>query len=215
MKNKKWLLLLIIALPSLMWILLESSSINSYRLNYYGPKAVNVKGDSVFYQVDDHFSIFKDSLLPFHINVEKTPVYAIQFIKDSYVKEGYRFLGFNEYFSYKQEKIKELPVFIVCSSNGSLPKPQIELNKFGSVPNLTFLALSDSAFHGINSAYFKSKPYYIDEGYIALIDANRNIRGYYDGRYAAEIKRLTDEYRHLRLKEEKQKVLKDNEIKTH
>ena len=198
-----------------MWILLESSSINSYRLNYYGPKAVNEKGDSVFYNVDDHFSIFKDSLIPFQINVEKTPIYAIQFINDAYVNEGYRFLGFNEYFSYKQEKIKELPVFIVCNSKGSLPKPQSELNKFNSVPNLTFLALNDSSFKEMNRSYFKNKPYYIDEGYIALIDANRNIRGYYDGRYAAEIKRLTDEYKHLRLKEEKQKILKDNEIKAH
>lgn len=46
------------------------------------------------------------------------------------------------------------------------------------------------------------------------MDVNRNIRGYYDGRYVAEIKRLIDEYQHLRLKEEKNKLIKSNEIKS-
>jgi hypothetical protein len=47
-----------------------------------------------------------------------------------------------------------------------------------------------------------------------LLDKKRQVRGYYDGRYVAEIKRLIAEYQHLRLKEEKQKILKANEIKT-
>jgi hypothetical protein len=46
-----------------------------------------------------------------------------------------------------------------------------------------------------------------------LIDENRHIRGYYDGRYVAELKRLIDEYRHLRLKEAKQKLIDENTIK--
>jgi hypothetical protein len=47
-----------------------------------------------------------------------------------------------------------------------------------------------------------------------LIDHNRHVRGYYDGRYVSEIKRLIDEYQHLRLKEEKQKLIQNNEIKS-
>ena len=47
-----------------------------------------------------------------------------------------------------------------------------------------------------------------------LIDHNRHVRGYYDGRYVSEIKRLIDEYQHLRLKEEKQKLIETNEIKS-
>lgn len=215
MKNKKWLLLLIIALPSMMWIILESGSINSYRLNYYGPKTVLKKGDTSFYQVMNTFSIFKDSIESFEIDRDKTPVFAIQFVKDSYEKEGYRFLGLSEYFNYKYDKIKEIPVYIVCGTSGQKPKPQLELDKFKNISNLTFLTVALNQFDSINRTYFKNKPYYVDEGYIAMIDANNCIRGYYDGRYATEIKRLIDEYRHLRLKEEKQKILNDNEIKAH
>lgn len=215
MKNKKWLLLLIIALPSMMWIILESGSINSYRLNYYGPKIVLKKGDTTFYQVRPSFSVFKDNIVPFDMDREQSPVFAIQFIKDTYVKDGYRFLGLSEYLSYKYEKIKEIPIYIVCSSDGEIPKPQKELEKFSTIKNLMFLTLHSQKFDSINRSYFKERPYYVDEGYIALIDANNNVRGYYDGRYVAEIKRLIDEYRHLRLKEEKQKILNENEIKTH
>jgi hypothetical protein len=47
-----------------------------------------------------------------------------------------------------------------------------------------------------------------------LVDSRRNIRGYYDGRYASEMKRLIAEYQHLRLKEEKSKMIKENEIRS-
>ena len=40
MKNKKWLLVLIIVFPSLFWLILETSTINSHRLPYFGPKKV-------------------------------------------------------------------------------------------------------------------------------------------------------------------------------
>ena len=48
--------------------------------------------------------------------------------------------------------------------------------------------------------------------YFVLIDAASRIRGYYDARYITEVKRLIEEYQHLRLKEEKQLLLKSNEI---
>ena len=47
-----------------------------------------------------------------------------------------------------------------------------------------------------------------------LIDQDRHIRGYYDGRYVSEIKRLIEEYQHLRLKEEKQKLIQTIVIKS-
>ncbi len=45
------------------------------------------------------------------------------------------------------------------------------------------------------------------------LDKNRRIRGYYDARYAVEVKRLLSEYQHLRIREEKNTMLKQNEIK--
>ncbi|MEO6302420.1 MAG: hypothetical protein ABIP51_04550, partial [Bacteroidia bacterium] len=61
---------------------------------------------------------------------------------------------------------------------------------------------------------FLQKPYFIDYSFFVLVDVNRNIRGYYDGRYVAELKRLIDEYQHMRLKEEKNKLIQSNEIKS-
>lgn len=50
--------------------------------------------------------------------------------------------------------------------------------------------------------------------FFVLVDKHRNIRGYYDARYIAEVKRLTEEYQHLRLKEEKEQMLQTNKIES-
>jgi hypothetical protein len=76
-----------------------------------------------------------------------------------------------------------------------------------------FYTWPEKSYDSLTYGYFKEKPYYIDFSFFMLIDRQRHIRGYYDGRYVSEIKRLIDEYQHLRLKEEKQKLLKVNEIK--
>ena len=60
----------------------------------------------------------------------------------------------------------------------------------------------------------KEKPIYVDYSFFVLVDKNRNIRGYYDGRYIAEIKRLTEEYQHLRIKEEKEGMVSANKIES-
>jgi hypothetical protein len=49
MKNKKWLLLLIIAFPSAFWLILETSTINSRKLPYYGPKKSLKAGDTTYF----------------------------------------------------------------------------------------------------------------------------------------------------------------------
>ena len=41
MKNKKWLIILIVAFPSMFWLILESSNLNSRKLPYYGGKLLN------------------------------------------------------------------------------------------------------------------------------------------------------------------------------
>jgi hypothetical protein len=71
-----------------------------------------------------------------------------------------------------------------------------------------------SSFDSLNKIFFKEKPYYIDYSFIVLLDKQRHIRGYYDGRYVSELKRLLGEYKHLRLKEEKNLLIQENEIKS-
>lgn len=218
MKNKKWLLLLIIALPSFMWILLETSTINSSKLNYYGPKKPINNKDTVFYSVGTDFYTFKSNdtsgIQQFHIDSLEYPLFAIMFVKESYNNDSYRLPGLWEYLNYNQEKIKHVPFFLVTEFNNNNSIVQNDLQKLTDNKNVKFLCYPKSKFDSINYTYFLEKPIHIDHSFFVLVDPNRNIRGYYDARYASEVKRLADEYKHLRLKDEKQKLIKENEIKT-
>ena len=83
-----------------------------------------------------------------------------------------------------------------------------------SFNNITNLYWNHKSYDSLNISYFKQKPYYVDYSFFVLIDKNRHIRGYYDARYVSEIKRLTEEYQHLRLKEEKEQMIKSNTIES-
>ncbi|MGZ4041869.1 MAG: hypothetical protein ACXVO9_01620 [Bacteroidia bacterium] len=218
MKNKKWLLLLIILIPSLMWVILETSTINSYKLHYYGPKKVIAKNDTLYYKVPDssfdQSSSFNPTPAPFKIDTLNYPFYAIMFIKNYYANESYRVAGLWEYLNYKKEKIGHIPVFLITEQKDSLSSIKNALEKFTDNDNVHFLSLSQPRFDSINKLYFTGKPIHIDYSFFVLVDNKRNIRGYYDGRFVAEIKRLIDEYKHLRLKEEKQKLINENEVKS-
>jgi hypothetical protein len=216
-KNKKWLLFLIIVLPSSLWLILETSSINSYRLNYFGPKISTTPKDTTFYSLDPSFKKYSgknESLVDFKMEKEKYPFYIIMFVKEKYQKEGYRIAGLSEYLLYKAKVVEHFSFFLVCEQDKGKPKVQEELKNIPN-PNLHFLALKKNEFDSLNFLFFKEKPYYVDYSFLVMVDNNRNIRGYYDGRYASEIKRLSDEYKHLRLRVEKEKMLEKNEIKPH
>jgi hypothetical protein len=214
MKNKKWLLLLILVIPTFIWVILEMSTINSRKLYHYGPKYLNQSNDTVFYKVSsDFYKLSNNTLSPFNIDVANHPLYAIMFIKDNYNKDDYRLAGLSEYLNYKKDKLEHIPVFLVTAFNKEESVIKKYLSKFTSNKNVSFLDLPSAKFDSLNATYFKEKPIYIDFSFFVLIDENRNIRGYYDGRFAAEIKRLIDEYNHLRLKEAKQKLINENEIK--
>jgi hypothetical protein len=217
MKNKKWLLVLIILIPSLMWVILESSTINSYKLYHYGPKKVLGKNDTDYYEVPDkgfYQSNAYTSNGSFAIDTANYPFYAIMFIKNHYANESYRVAGLWEYLNYKKEKVGHIPFFLVTEDADRVSVIKTNLEKFNSSANVHFLSLGQPAFDSINKLYFSGKPIYIDFSFFALIDNNRNIRGYYDGRFVAEIKRLIEEYKHLRLKEEKEKLIHENEVKS-
>lgn len=218
MKNKKWLIVLIIAFPSFFWLILETSNINSKKLPFYGPKTAVAKGDTVFHKVSDRFyaNTFADSLNhePVAFAAEKYPLYAIVFINSNYRKDSYRLTGLWEYLNYKEQKIEHIPFVLVTESESGGSQAYEELKKLADHKNVHFYNWPKSGFDSITKTYFAEKPYYVDYSFFVLVDANRNIRGYYDARYVSELKRLIDEYQHLRLKEEKQKLIETNEIKT-
>lgn len=218
MKNKKWLLLVIIAFPSIFWLILETSTINSRKLPHYGPKIVLGKGDTSYYKVTDRFysvntgSTSKTELTT--VDTSQYPLYAVVFISENYRKDAYRLTGLWEYLNYKKQKIEHIPFMLVTPSENDSSFVYEELKKLSTSQNVHFYTWPKTGFDSLSKSYFKEKPYYIDYSFFVLVDKNRNIRGYYDARYVSEIKRLIEEYQHLRLKEEKQKLIQSNEIKS-
>lgn len=221
MKNKKLLFFVILLFPALLKIILEFTTINSRKLPYYGPKKL-AGTDTVFYKVN---SVFKklpvtstDTSLLNTVEIDTTtfPIYAVCFIKQSYKKDNYRLAGLSEYVQYKKDKIKLIPFVIVtpCDGNGDTTcLSDMEKLSIGS-PNIKNLYWNHASFDSLNVSYFKAKPVYIDYSFFVLVDKNRHIRGYYDARYISEIKRLTEEYQHLRLKEEKEQMIQTNKIES-
>jgi hypothetical protein len=112
---------------------------------------------------------------------------------------------------YKPGKLEGIDFILV------LP-PELEgdtaIVKMKASPNVAVQVLGVDSLTRLNAVFFKHKPYYVDYSFFALVDASGHVRGFYDARYVAEIKRLTDEYRHLRLKEEKQKMINENEVRS-
>jgi hypothetical protein len=221
MKNKKLIFFAILLFPALFKIILEFTTINSRKLPYYGPKTL-VNNDTAFYKVTSAFqkiTVLNDSvttLTQTEIDTVNYPLYAVCFIKNNYKKDNYRMAGLSEYLQYKKDKIKFIPFVIVTpynTLNDSLNLTEMEKLSIGN-KNILNLYWNYASFDSLNKTYFNQKPIYIDYSFFVLIDKNRHIRGYYDARYVSEIKRLTEEYQHLRMKEEKQTLTNNTKIET-
>jgi hypothetical protein len=214
MKSKKLILFSILFLPTAIWVFLELSTINSRKLPHYGPKKANGK-DTLFYSVDPTFkTIALNELKNISLDTLEYPLFAVSFVKQSYKTDNYRMAGLSEYIQYKKEKIKEIPFVIVTECDGLTPETCFKefeiLNS--KLPTVHNFYCPTNKFDSLNRAYFFEKPIYIDYSFFVLVDTKRNIRGYYDGRYVAEIKRLIEEYQHLRLKHEKKNLINQNKI---
>ncbi len=221
MKNKKLLFFVILLFPALFKLILEFTTINSRKLPYYGPKQAMGK-DTVFYKVNDVFKTLPKhadgltGLQDFKLDTVNFPLFAVCFIKQSYKKDNYRLAGLSEYAQYKKDKIKFIPFVIVTPCDGLSDTTclrEMEKLSVGNT-NISNVYWHPSSFDSLNLTYFKEKPIYIDYSFFVLVDKQRHIRGYYDARYISEIKRLTEEYQHLRLKEEKENMINVNKIES-
>ncbi len=216
MKNKKLLFFVILLFPALFKIILEFTTINSRKLPYFGPKTL-AGTDTVYYTATDRFkeAAGDSALAEVRLDTANYPLFAVCFIKQSYQKDNYRLAGLSEYAQYKKEKIRHIPFIIVTPYTGPADSSFGGLSKLKEGnPDILPLYWPAASFDSLNRVFFKDKPLHIDYSYFALVDKNRHIRGYYDARYVSEIKRLTEEYQHMRLKEEKEKVIKINQIES-
>src|SRR5207253_2280599 len=156
------------------------------------------KGDTNYYRVTDRFYPLDDSALHTteQLSRKDFPLYAIAFINEKYRKDSYRLTGLWEYLNYKKEKVEHIPFVLVTPSSTGHSVEYNELKKLAQNPNVHFYTWKKNTFDSLVKTYFKEKPYYIDYSFFILVDANRNIRGYYDARYVSEMKRLIEEYQH-------------------
>jgi hypothetical protein len=207
-KNKKWLLVLIIAFPSLFWLILETSTINSRRLPFHGPKAAIGKGDTSYHRVAAPF-LEGGHLKPVFADTSSL-LFTACFLAPAYRNEGYRIAGLWEYLKFKKDKIAPLPVVLVTAADSA----DVDLAELAGYDHVMLASISEPGFSNLRDTYFAGKPYYVDYSFFVLVDAQRHIRGYYDARYASEIKRLLEEYQHLKLKEVRQVMTETNEIRT-
>jgi hypothetical protein len=209
-KNKKLILLLIVLFPSVFWLILETSTINSRKLPHYGPKKFNGK-DTTFYSLNDlKLPTASQGKIDWKLfDTINYPLLAVTFIKPKYVNENYRLSGLLDYTQYKKGDIEHLPFVIIYPDNEFNLKDSLRID----LSNIYQSFWKKSSYDSMNVSFFREKPSHVDYSFVVLLDKKRHIRGYYDSRYSAEIKRLLGEYQHLRIKEEKKTMLKENEIK--
>ena len=216
MKNKKLIILLILLFPACFKLILDFATVNSRKLPYFGPKKLN-GSDTVYYQVD---SVVKElsndslGLKTITLDTINFPVYVVSFIKQSYTKDNYRLASLSEYIQFKKDKIKYIPIVIVSPCDGNSDVACLrDLEKLTvDNPNIHSLYWNNKSFDSLNVSYFKEKPTHVDYSTFVLIDKKRNIRGYYDARYADDFKRLIEEYQYLRMKEEQIQIMNNTKI---
>ena len=214
--KKKIILLSILVVPSFIYFFFELTQANFKKLPHYGPKQVNPDNskDTIFYSIPPHY--FKtsngDSL---EISTREYPLYAILFIDEANRTDNYKLRGLLEYLQLKKKDIQKIPLFIIAEKKDSLAFPNyldsLKMNDSG----VHQLFCSSKKFEAYRNYYLKQKPYYIMNHFIVLIDNKRCVRGYYDGNFVAEVKRLKEEYEHLKLRDEHLKMEEKDKIEQH
>ena len=238
MKKSHIILLSIILFPSLLYLFFEMTQANFKKMAYYGPKTVNKKGDTVYYTVPNYYfnincssssvdSTFdeqgkllsiagKPNANTFLIDTINFPVYIILFLKDSLQKDGYKLNGLYDYVQYKSSELKDIPMFFVSEIGSALACGMENKELRGTFDSLRINLTSFHPLLSINEFaeqnYFKNKPYYVFNYFAVLVDKQRHIRGYYDPNQNSEIKRMIQEFKHLKTKDEYANTLSKNEI---
>ncbi|MHB8261188.1 MAG: hypothetical protein ACYDCN_11415 [Bacteroidia bacterium] len=237
MKKKRFLLVSIILIPGLIYYIFELTHANFKKMAYYGTKTFSTKGDTVYYSVPDVYFITNFITHPHMITTEdgdkvetlvgkwdslsidsiNYPVYVILFLDSKLKGEGYKLRALYDYVQFKSQEFKDVPIFFISNFNAAVglvnDTNKIIRGDFDSLkinlPNFHPLLVGDNK---AKEAYFTKKPYYVFDYFAVLVDKHRHIRGYYDPNQNSEVKRLLQEYKHLKTKDEYANTLKQNEL---
>ncbi len=210
--KKRILLVTVLLLPSLLYFFFELSEANFKKMAYYGPKKYDAEiKDTVYYSVPlDGFLNYEKK--PVVLDTNSYPVFLVAFLHDEFRKDGFKLNGLLELTQYKPEKLNHINILMV-SSFDSVPlmkKAELKIHN----KDIEELFCSAGEFKKMNEAFFKNKPVHVFPYFFALIDKKRNIRGYYDPTYVSEVKRMIQEFEHLKLRDEKAKLVRKNTIHT-
>jgi hypothetical protein len=182
------------------------SEANFTKLPKYGPKSVDANGsDTIYYSVPSQY-FYTPNHSELELDTANFPVYIIKYFFSKDKSKDYRIAQLSEFLKLKPGgETDKLPLVFAFSPNDSTLLEEIR-NNYPDIP----------AFYADSLAFIKNylamKPYFVLDGAFILIDRNRNIRGYFDGNYAGELKRMTKEYQHLILRDEQNKMIKENEL---
>lgn len=219
------ILVTILALPGFLYYLLQEKGKNRYKpLAIFGPKEVaatfhTVKGekipDTIYHQVPNRGFITStgDSL---HLNDIKKELLIVNFF---YADDSVTTPKLNEQIKalYEEYKDNKIIHFLSISIDPKKDKPAVlkqYAQKIGAKPGKWDVVTADSAtvFDLAKNQFYVNaveidgaKPQFICSNKLILLDANRRIRGYYDGTSVDETTRLSDESKVL-ITEELRKI---------
>jgi hypothetical protein len=211
-KRKKILLLSILVFPGLLYFFFELSQANFKKMAFYGPKRFNAETkDTNYYSVSVN-GFVDGSMQNIMLDTNKYPVFLIGFLPEKYRNEGYKLSGLLDFTQHEPNKLNLIDILLVSSFQIPMTpapkKPELKIaNK-----DINEVFLPAEKFDSINNLFFVKKPVHVFNYFFALIDKNRNIRGYYDPTYVSEVKRMILEFEHLKLRDEKAKLLRQTTI---
>ncbi len=155
MKNKGWIIVIIILLPSLIWVLLDLSLINSKKLNYFGPKklASNQK-DTIYYSVKD-ISFYNDKLQLIHLDTNNYKVFIIVFLNPAHIHQDvFRIKQWLNIAHYEPDKIKHIQTILVYPFKPSEKIFNVKDSLNINLDNVQNFYLPDSIFQSTQLKFF-------------------------------------------------------------
>ena len=210
--RQKLLLLLILVFPGLFYFFLELSTVNFKKMPYYGPKKFNVENkDTIYYKIETE-NILDSALKQINIDTINFPVFLIGFIDENLKNQGYKLNGLLDYTLHEPDKLNFIDIFLVNETDSIVSAKKIKTELKIKNKDIREAYCLKNNFENIRDIFFKEKPVHVFPYFFVLIDKKRNIRGYYDPTFVSEIKRMIQEFEHLKLRDEKAKLIQKNKI---
>lgn len=210
MKRKALFVLLILLLPSLIYVFFAISKANFRKLPYHGPHKVRdtlingtLQKDTVFYTIPQFYTSF-DKQSP-AVQWLSDSIYIALFVDEWNDESLEQLKGLAEYAVRKKEDLEYMNFIFFTVSDST----QHNLSWLGDSLKLDKGASATMAFS--KGKYDTLKTYYFVpvDGHefrhtklAVLIDSKGRIRGYYDTGTITGMRTLKEDFQHLRLRDE-------------